>query len=572
MTRKWKNSILTKLLLGMVLVLLIPFIIANAYAYQMNYAASLSKTVGENKGLLGVGLDSLEEYFQRLNQITLSVYENTTLHDLLQNGTVFTGPEQYTLRQMLSIMVSQDTSIRQAELICRNGQTITQETIGADNEKDWRNAEYHSSDVGIQAGYDGNGALSVLKYAVELTDEPSSEILVQINFYCVLDQLESIAKKVGADSDERCIVAIFIDESDRPIYVNEPMEEIEYQKYEEGYSVGQLNGMQGFFFIGYSNYSGQVLKIMKFVPQSTITEPINQMIRKTILAQGMILLFVILFVVFIYKNMIQPIKNIARNIDNVQEGKYEYQATAVTYDEIGELDRKYEEMVTTINVLINKDLKNALEISKTRLKMLQAQINPHFLNNMLQTISTQAMKAGDREASGSISKLARIFQYNMDTSTDYVPLAAELKQIRTYLDLQQSRLRERLEYTIRCEEYLDALIIPKMVIQPLVENSINHGVAKLEGAGRISIEVYRNENVTIEVIDNGCGMSEEKIRCLQEAYRTYEITPEAGHGIGFTNVLQRLDLYSQDFNWEIKSTPYVETRVILQFQIPGEDI
>lgn len=572
MKRIWKSSILAKLLLGTVFVLLVPFILVNGYAYQVNYNTLLEKTIEENEGLLGVGLDSVEEYFGRLNKITLSVYENTTLHNVLQSDSSFSGPEQYSLRKIVDTMVAQDTSIRQVELICKNGEVITQEEIGADNAKDWRNAEYRNGMAGIQPGFDSQGQLAVLKYGVELADEPSSDILVQINFYCVLDQLELIARKVGANNKDRSVVAIYMNDSDEPLYTNEPIEALEYLEYQNGYSVGKLGGRQGFFFIGYSSYSGQVLKIMKFVPQSAITGPLDEMIGKMAFSQVIILLFVILFLIFINTNMIRPIKNIAKNIDKVQEGQYEYHATSAATDEIGELERKYEEMVKTINLLINKDLKNALEISKARLKMLQAQINPHFLNNMLQTISTQAMKCGDREASNSLSKLARIFEYNMDTSTDHVPLAVELKQIQTYLELQKSRFRERLEYTIECEERLESIIVPKMVIQPLVENSIQYGVARLEGIGRICIKVYQEKKIIIEVIDNGIGISDDEIRRLQKAFKNYKITPEAGHGIGFINVLQRLDLYSNDFEWEIRSVPNIETRVILRFEIPGEEV
>ena len=160
----------------------------------------------------------------------------------------------------------------------------------------------------------------------------------------------------------------------------------------------------------------------------------------------------------------------------------------------------------------------------------------------------------------------------MDTSTDHVPLAVELKQIQTYLDLQKSRFRDRLEYTIECEERLKSVIVPKMVIQPLVENSIQYGVARLEGIGRICIKVYQEKKIIIEVIDNGIGISDDEIRRLQEAFKNYKITPEAGHGIGLINVLQRLDLYSNDFAWEIRSVPNIETRVILRFEIPGEEV
>ena len=570
MGKKLRSSILAKLLLGTILVLLIPFIIANIYTYRMNYSEALAKTVEENRGLIGVGLDSLEEYFGRLNEIPLGVYESAAIYGTLQKSEEFTQQEQHSLRRMLETMVGQDTSIRRAEFICRNGSTIRQEEIGEDNKKDWRNAQYRDSQERIRAGYDDQGEVSVLKYGLELLDVPSTKILVQANFCCVPTKLESIIKKVGADDKENIVVGIFMNASRSPLYANKLMEQIKYQQFQKGYSVGTLNGVQGFFFVGTSNHSGEELRIVKFVPQSMITAPINNLIQKVILVQVGIFIFVIIFIIYIYKNMLQPIKNIARNIDRVQEGQYEYHASCESDDEIGELDRKYEEMVATINTLINKDLKNALEISKGRLRALQAQINPHFLNNMLQTISTQALKAGDWQASDSISKLARIFQYNMDTSMEFVPLSMELRQTQTYLALQQSRFRERLEYSIDCEAGLKSITIPKMIIQPLVENSLKHGMNQLERTTIIIVKIYQHEGVNIEVVDNGKGVSKEKIQSLKEDFKNYEITPEAGHGIGLMNVLQRLEIYSNDFAWDIQSILDVETKVSIRFSVPKE--
>gem|GEM_PF-6764117 len=247
MNKRLKSSILTKLLSGTVLVVLIPFVIANTYAYRMNYTEALHKTVEENRGLLGVGLDSLEEYFERLNEIPLNVYENATYYRILQKKESFTAQEQYNLRQMLETMVGQDTSIRRAEIICKNGEVITQEEIGGDNEKAWRNAWYKNSEANIQSGYGENGEISVLKYSTTLKDMPTSETLVQMNFYCVLDHLESIGQKVGADENAGIIVAISMNESDMPIYKNAIIENVEYQQYGNGYSVGELDGVAGLF-------------------------------------------------------------------------------------------------------------------------------------------------------------------------------------------------------------------------------------------------------------------------------------------------------------------------------------
>ena len=566
MGKRIKKSILAKLFIGTIITMFIPFVVINIFTYRLTYQESLQNTIGVNEDFLGIGLDLFEEYLDRLQGIPMVIYENPRILNLLQKEEEFTSEELFFLRQEIDGMIQADPSIRMVTMESSNGTVMTQEEIGSDNEKRWRGARYDIEEGTFQSGFDEHGDPTVLRYTVHLRDVPFPEDLVKLTFYSVPDTLASIANKVGADEDKGIVVILSMSGEASPLYQTQYIYEKEFTSFGNGYAMGVLNGQPGFFFIGQSHLRSMGLEIIKFVPESVIIGPVLQLLFRTLALQGIILFFLLLFLYYIYRIMIAPIKNIASNIDKVQEGEYAYKATSHTEDEVGILDKKYEEMVSTINNLVNETLKSALEISKTRLKMLQAQINPHFLNNTLQSISTQALQSDDKEVSDSITMLARMFQYNVDTTTDFVPLSEEVRHIERYLNLQQARFREKLHYEINCEPEVKNKTVPKMILQPLVENSLAHGLASGEVGGLIKVNIYsEEEQIVIEVIDNGCGLTAEKIESLEKEFSDYEITPEAGHGIGFLNVLQRLNIYASGFTWSVKSVPWKETIIVLKF-------
>jgi two-component system sensor histidine kinase YesM len=571
MRKRIQKSILAKLFLGTIITMFIPFIVVNVFTYRITYQESLQNTINTNEGFLGIGLDLFEEYLDRLKGIPMVIYENPQILNILQKEEEYTSEELFFLRQEIGGMIQVDSALRMVTLEGRNGTIITQEEIGSDNEKRWREARYGIGEGTFQSGFDETGYPTVLRYRVQLRDVPFPEELVRLTFYSVPDSLSSIANMVGANQDEGIVVMMSLIGEESPLYQTTLIHEREFTAFGNGYVIGSLNGESGFFFIGQSSLRNLSLEIIKFVPESVITGPVFQLILRTLALQGVILFFLLIFIYYIYRIMIAPIKNIASNIDKVQEGEYAYTATSKTKDEVGILDHKYEEMVNTINNLVNETLKSALEVSKTRLKMLQAQINPHFLNNTLQSISTQALRSNDKEVSNSITMLARMFQYNVDTTSDFVPLSDELIHIERYLNLQQARFREKLQYSIVCVDNVKDRTVPKMILQPLVENSLSHGLTLGTGTGQVKVEIYESMNVpeqiVIKVIDNGKGFTEEKIESLKRDFENYKIAPEAGHGIGFLNVLQRLDIYATGFTWDVESIPYKETVITLRFSV-----
>jgi len=560
------RSIFTKIIIATIITIFIPLVAVNVLTYRLNYRASLNNTIHVNEEFLSIGLDLMEEYLDRLRSLPRMIYDNPQFLNLLQQEEDYTPEELFFLRQEVNMMIQHEPSVRMITLAARNGTIITQEEIGSDNEKRWREARYGVGNGNLQSGYDDNGDPTVLRYSVSVQDVPFAEELVHLTFYSVVDTLSSIANKLGASPAQGIVVKIGLQGEATPLYKTQQIESIRFHDFGNGYARGHLNGEFGFFFVGHSSNRNVDLEIVKFVPESIITSPIESLLWQMLALQGVIFVFALLFIYYIYRAIIVPIKNIASNIDKVKEGEYNYKATYHREDEVGVLDHKYAEMVVTINNLVNETFRSALEVSKARLKMLQAQINPHFLNNMLQTISTQALVAGDRDTSETITMLARFFQYNLDTSSDFVQISEELRHIERYLNLQKARFREKLRYELYCDPSVTHTMVPKMILQPLVENSLQHGLTSGDEGGFVRVNIYPiDQHLVIQVTDNGSGFSADKIEELSREFHHYEITPEAGHGIGFLNVLQRLSIYTVEFHWNVTSEPWKETTITLEF-------
>ncbi len=573
MADKWKSSLLAKLLCSTALVLLIPFIVSMVLTYAINYNAILSEAVGSNAALLSAGISRWKEYIDVMENAPLNFYNDADGRLLFHNAEQIGKDTEYKIKERLSGWLDVDASFRRVEIITQSGQMIQQEKLG---QKIQVSPEWTKRGQEFVQCILPDGLVSFVAFRKDFIDYPYEDMLFTMVLYCDLSKLGQIASSIegirkeaennAQDKAEDSVVGLFDDLTGNVIYSTGNMENIVYQDYGAGWIYGQLNGTEGFFFAGKCSYKGLETKFLKFIPRQVLLQGLHQTMLQLAGIWLVLLAMMLCFVLWVYRSMIAPIRGMAENMKRVEKGVYEYTSYAKGTDEIAVLDKTYAGMVRHMNVLINQEYKNALELSKSRLKMLQAQINPHFLNNMLQNISTKALKNGSRDIYMMVTRLARIFGYNMDTSSDTVAVSQELAHIENYLALQQERFQENLSYEIICGEDAKTAEVPKMILQPLVENSISHGLRGRETGGMVSVRIWMEAGkLYIAVSDNGIGMTDEKIAELRNRYRAdYTINTTQGHGIGFLNVLYRLQIYTEgDFSWEVSSVPLKSTVITL---------
>ncbi|MDF2963424.1 MAG: hypothetical protein K0S39_5159, partial [Paenibacillus sp.] len=264
-----------------------------------------------------------------------------------------------------------------------------------------------------------------------------------------------------------------------------------------------------------------------------------------------------------------PIKRLLRSIAMVEKGNFDVNLTTGRKDELGVLEIRFQTMIRNIDDLMNREYRNRLELATAQLKMLLAQINPHFLYNTLQSIGTLALRHGSPEINEKITELGAILRYSMDLKTEVVPLQKEVEHIEHYLSLQMGRFKNKLSYTLSSPKETYSIRIPKLILQPIVENCIIHGFEKGGGSGTLHIAIELDHKLlSIRVIDNGKGFDPMRIEQIQQEYGNFQLLSGQEGGIGLINVLHRLRLfYGQNFEWDITSVPFVETVIALQITI-----
>ena len=187
----------------------------------------------------------------------------------------------------------------------------------------------------------------------------------------------------------------------------------------------------------------------------------------------------------------------------------------------------------------------------TELQLLQAQVNPHFLYNTLDTIVWLVEGGMQQDAVDMITSLSVFFRTSLSKGKDIIPLSEEARHTLSYLEIQQSRYRDIMEFEINIPPELDEVMVPKLTLQPLAENALYHGIKNKRGKGKILIEGFNlGDDMMLRVTDNGQGMTPERLYEVQKAIRTGERA-----GFGLAAVSERIALYyGPGYGLKISST------------------
>ncbi len=256
-------------------------------------------------------------------------------------------------------------------------------------------------------------------------------------------------------------------------------------------------------------------------------------------------LFAILFALIALTRFTRPIFAMQKTMGQVSEGNLNARVEILTRDEIGVLGNHFNEMIDQVNALIVQEKEGLEKLRKAELNALQAQINPHFLYNALDSINWLARMKRNEEVIHMINALSGFYRISLSRGRTYITLKEEFKHAENYITIQRLRYKKLLNYEMELPEQLEECCCLKMVLQPLIENSIYHGIKEKGVAGTVKIRALECEgDVLIRVTDDGMGMEPEqldKIRTLLEGDQEY-----ASDAYGIINVQRRLKMYFGD--------------------------
>ncbi len=312
---------------------------------------------------------------------------------------------------------------------------------------------------------------------------------------------------------------------------------------------------------------------VSIIPYSSLMSQVSQ---TSIIIVMITLLSILLSVIMAYvlsNSLIDPINKLVSEIQEVESGNMENDEIDISgNDEITFLNKVYRQTVNENSRLMSELYKAQIAQKESQIQALKAQINPHFLYNTLDTINSLAKIHHEKDISEMTTQLSSLFRYSIKSNEKYVTVDDEITNVTNYLKIMKIRHEEKLDFQIEVEESIRwTVFLPKLIIQPLIENAVCHGIEMKKGKGKVKIEVYTEEkSLFIHVLDDGIGMDNLTLNKIKEKINSRNLITNGNveRGIGLINVCERLRIYyKEDYRFDIKSSPGEGTEISIELPL-----
>lgn len=412
--------------------------------------------------------------------------------------------------------------------------------------------------------------------AVEITKQGRSEqavLLIDMNYSALgqlLDEIHLGKKGYAYLTDERGEIIwhprFGLLQSGREMENNR-----EIANYPDGVHKNKSKDKSGRLFVKTIGYTGW--KLVGVAPSEGFS--LNSLRTRIFMffVIGFMLFIVVYINSYISSRISDPIKMLEYSVNEIESGNLDAEVYIGGSYEIKHLGLSIREMASRIRKLMNDMIKEHEWKRKKEFDTLQSQINPHFLYNTLDIIVWMIENEKKSEAVKVVTALARFFRISLSGGRSVITVKNEIEHIRSYLTIQHMRFKNKFDYTIEVEKGTEELASLKLMLQPLVENAVYHGMEYMDGEGRVEIKVYLEEkDLIFSVADNGLGMSEEKVRNLLS--KEMSSGSKRGSGIGVKNVNERIKIYfGNRYGLEILSEPDEGTTIRIRLPaIPYTEI
>ena len=314
--------------------------------------------------------------------------------------------------------------------------------------------------------------------------------------------------------------------------------------------------------VSQENYN---LEAFVLVSQSLLTATQKTLIRTLLIIMGAMILAIMVIVLFVSQWMTKPVEEMSSTITRIKDGETQLRVQPVGWSqELTTLGTEFNEMLDRMQVMAQEELQHKMLVERTEYKMLQAQINPHFLYNTLDTMSGIANAQNCPMVSGMCHSLSAIFRYSLNMTDELSTVQNEMAHVRNYLYVMDVRNGSTIAYDYQIDSDTLADQMPRICIQPVVENALTHGLRNVRRKDKKLLirSEHVNENLVITVQDNGAGMDAESMNRLLDQNDMKRV--ESGISIGILNVNARLKrLFGEKYGLHIESTAGEGTTVTI---------
>lgn len=286
-----------------------------------------------------------------------------------------------------------------------------------------------------------------------------------------------------------------------------------------------------------------------------------EMIRFSVVAFAVILILLLVMSYYIPSSITHPIRKLIEVTDQVAKGDLTARSDVRNGIETSALSDSLNTMIDKMNELLEQVIKEQTRLRKAEFELLQLQINPHFLYNTLDAIVWLAEAGEQKKVVSMVGSLSEFFRMSLNQGKDIVTIREEIQHVRSYLEIQQVRYQDILNYEVDVPAELDPYLIPKITIQPLVENALYHGIKNKRGYGKIMIRGRKEADFfVIEIEDNGIGISKERLQQVKDGIKNK--VPSEKDIYGLYNVNERIRLnFGEEYGISIESV-YGEKTIV----------
>ena len=567
--------------------LIILFLLIISLIFSLAFSSRIDKTTKDYTNQIISQVNSnIEYYFEEMEQIaTIANYDyeiqKRLKADLLSNTELYRS--NLTVSNLLDDMSIMREDIEAILIFTNDGSIIVNKSAGKLNKnynfkpQSWYKQAVQTSGSSVtikphKQSYisDSNNLVFSLSRSINNFDseEQIGIILIDLN----IEALNSICSSVQLGEEGYIMI---IDEESNVIY--HPDYSYMYRTWDEMYIKevfkaddiliqDALESDFGSFkrklenetkYVIYQKMASTGWTILGIVPQSVIVQQQRQ-ITLLIVIIGILCVLIAILVTFVLSSRVfKPINQLKKTMALAEHGNLNVSVEESHYTEIDALNTSFNQMIMRIQTLMEKVVWEEREKRKAELKVLQAQINPHFLYNTLDSIHWMA-ECNSKEAVVMVDSLAKLFRLSLSKGRQFITVKEEIEHVRNYLTIQSMRYKGKFDYKIDVEESLLNYKTLKLILQPLVENAIYHGIKNKRKKGNLLIRCTMClNNILFQVMDDGIGMDEDMLENIFNQNESNQLS-----GVGINNVNERIKLcYGQEYGLDFYSKKSIGTVV-----------
>ena len=574
-------SIRTKLFWGMLSVMLTLIVLVTFFSVRTTYQAMYDQLIDNRRtGIdwLSQRLDlQLAEYSDSFYSFEVNKATKADVQIWCETGGTLGYAAKWNIISELNAIMGMNSSINAIELFnLVGGDVLTAKRSGAtvaqtlDQLAFWR-----ARDTALQTNLAMYRSQDELLGCHQINRFENGTALALVVFHVKVSALESILSDMRASDDE----GFFLFNDERLLLCSSvgdglPVDETQASlRLPEVMADGERSADDCFWFN--RNAGREKVEILQVVPRSVITSVVGRNVLVGLLAAAAAVLAAIGFSLLFSRMFSKPIVALADKMQHVTIRDYDKSNVTQRKDEIGLLENSFDTMVQRNQELIAQKFQTRIEKRSAQLRALQAQINPHFMYNTLQIIGGMAIKKKAPEIYEITVQLSDIMRYSLSFGKEMVPLREEMHYLDSYLGIQNQRFGERIQVDQTIDPVLLDCLIPKLILQPLVENCLEHGLSGKCGTWCITIHgTLDGEDMRLTVSDNGLGMEEERLAYIRgELAKGVENAIGSSAHIGLVNVNSRIRLkYAAHYGVRIQSEQGAGTQVELLLPAQWEEV